>query len=50
MALNSCGKDKGVFCHPSSSTFSSNDSCLGALEVQYEKANIDGRAITNLRR
>ena len=48
MALNSWIKDKGVLCHPSSSTFSSNVSCLCALEEQYEKANIDGRAITNL--
>ena len=51
MALNSWSKDTGVFvfCHPPFSTFSSNGSCLDALEEQYEKANIDGRAITNLR-
>ena len=49
MALNSWSKDKGVFCHPPSSIFSSNGSCLGALEEQYGIANIDGRAITNLR-
>ena len=29
--------------------FFSNGSCLEALEDQYGKANIDGRAITNLR-
>ena len=49
MALNSWSKDKGVFCHPPSSTVSSNASCIGALEEQYGKANIDGRTITNLR-
>ena len=49
MALKSWSKDKGVFCHPPSSTFSSNGSCLGALEEQYGKASIDGRAIANLR-
>ena len=48
MALKSWSKDKGVFCHPPSSTFSSNGSCLGALEEQYGKASIDGRAIANL--
>ena len=45
MALNSWSKDKGVFCHPPSSIFSSNGSCLGALEEQYGIANIDGRAV-----
>ena len=49
MALKSQSKDKYVFCHPSSSTFSSNGSCLNSLEEQYGKANIDGRAITNVR-
>ena len=49
MALNSWSKDKGVFCHPPSSTFSSNGLCLGAFEEQYGKASIDGRAIANLR-
>ena len=51
MALNSWTKDKGVlvFCHPPSSTLSSNGSGLDALEEQYGKANVDGRAITNLR-
>ena len=49
MALKSWSKDKGVFCHLPSSTFSSNGSCLGALEEQYGKASIDGRAIANLR-
>ena len=47
MVLNSWGKDKGVLCQPPSSTFFSNGSCLGALEEQYGKANIDGDA--NLR-
>ena len=49
MALNSWSKDNGVFCHPPSSTFSSNGSCFGALEEQYGTASIDGRAIANLR-
>ena len=51
MALNSWSKDKGAFIlyHPPSSTFSSNGSCLDALEEQYGKINIDGRATTNLR-
>ena len=47
--MNIWSKDKGVFGHQPSSTFSSNGSCLDALEEQYGKANIDGRAITNLR-
>ena len=47
MALDSSCEDKDVFCHPLSSTFFSNGSCLDALEEQYGKANIDGRAITN---
>ena len=49
MALNTWSKDKDVFCHPPSSTFFSDRSCLGAVEEQYGMANIDGRAITNLR-
>ena len=49
MTLNSSSKDKDVFCHPASSTFFSNRSYLDALEEQYGMANIDGRAITNLR-
>ena len=49
MTLNSWSKDNDVFCHPPSSTFFSNTSCLDALEEQYGMANIDGRAITNLR-
>ena len=49
MTLNSWSKDKDVFCHPPSSTFCSNRSCLGGLEEQYGMANIDGRAITNMR-
>ena len=47
-ALKSWSKDKGVFCHPPSSTFSSNGSFLGALEEQYGRANTGCRAITNL--
>ena len=43
MAPNSWGKDKGVFCHPPSSTFSSNGPCLRTLEEEYRKPNIDGR-------
>ena len=49
MALNSWNKDSDVFSHPPSSAFFSNRSCLDALEEQYGMANIDGRAITNLR-
>ena len=49
MALNSQSKDKYVFCHPLSSTFFSNGSCLDGLEEHYGKATIDGRAITNVR-
>ena len=49
MALNSWSKDKCVFCHILFSTFSLNGSCLDALEEQYGKASIDGRAIANLR-
>ena len=49
ITLNSWTKDKDVFCHPPSSTFFSNRSCLDALEEQYGIANIDGRAITNQR-
>ena len=49
MTLNSLSKDKDVFYHQPSSTFFSNRSCLDALEEQYGNANIDGRAITNLR-
>ena len=49
MSLNSQNKDKYVFCHPLPSTFFSNGSCLDGLEEQYGKANIDGRAITNVR-
>ena len=48
MSLNRQSKDKYVFCHPPSSTFFSNGSCLDGLEEQYGKANIDGRAITNV--
>ena len=49
MTLDSSSKDKDVFCHPPSSTFFLDRSCLGAMEEQYGMANIDGRAITNLR-
>ena len=49
MTLNSWSKDKDVFCHPPSSTFCSNRSCLCGPEEQYGMANIDGRAITNMR-
>ena len=49
MALNNWSKDKGVFCHPPSSTVSSNGSCIGALVEQYGKAKVDGSTISNLR-
>ena len=49
MALNSQSKDKYVFCHPPSSTFFSNGSCLDSLEEQYGKVNTESRAITNVR-
>ena len=48
MTPNSRRIEKDVFCHPTSSTFFSNRSCLDALEEQYGMANINGRAITNL--
>ena len=49
MALNSYSKDKNAICHPPSSRFFSNGSCLETLEEQYVKANIDDGAITSLR-
>ena len=49
MTLNSWSKDKDVFCQPPSLTFFLNRSCLDALEEQYGMANINGRAVTNLR-
>ena len=49
MALDSHSKDEYVFCHPLSSTFSSNGLCLDGQKEQYGKAYIDGRAITNVR-
>ena len=49
MTRNSWNTDKAVFCHPPSSTFFLNGSCLDTLIEHFGKANRDGRAITNLR-